>query len=124
MTKRQSQNFIQRYLEKKDSGEKLRSRFYAALALSVIAVLLDQYGFHPHPHFEFEKIPAFHAIFGLASCLLLFFGSKFYGKFISVSEDYYNREYRDYFVKDEHADETRVEKIMELAVDNRDGGGE
>ena len=122
--KRPNKNLIERYLEKEGAGKRLWGSLYLALALSVLAALYVQYGLHGHPNFDFEEIPAFYALFGLASTALLYFGAKFYGKFMAVDEDYYSKDYKDYFVKDEDADEERVAKIMDSVSDNRNGGGE
>ncbi len=47
---------------------------------------------HPeHPHFFWEKIPAFDAIFGFLGCILIVLGSKALGhNGIQKHEDYYD----------------------------------
>ena len=44
-----------------------------------------------HPHFWWEKIPAFDAIFGFLGCILIVIGSKALGHhWLQKDEDYYN----------------------------------
>lgn len=44
-----------------------------------------------HPHFWWEKIPIFDAVFGFLGCILIVLGSKALGHHgIQKDEDYYN----------------------------------
>jgi len=44
-----------------------------------------------HPHFWWEKIPAFDAIFGFAGCILIVVGSKALGHhWLEKDKDYYD----------------------------------
>jgi len=116
-------NILERYLERPGMNKKLWNYLYIILAVSVVfdlAVLLIT---HAHHHFAVEGIPAFYSIFGFIACTVLLIGSKWIGKFfhLMVPEDYYRKDYRDYFTAgDEKKDQQRVERIVDSVSDNRD----
>ena len=58
----------------------------AVLALTVVAEFLVNY----HLKFQADDIPAFAAIFGFLSCVVLVFGSKALGIFLKRRDDYYD----------------------------------
>ncbi|GAA0858214.1 hypothetical protein [Aliiglaciecola litoralis] len=59
--------------------------FYALCALLVI---LD-FVVHRHIYTDFEKIPAFYAIYGFVACVVLVVIAKEMRKFLMRDEDYY-----------------------------------
>ncbi len=44
-----------------------------------------------HPHFEIERIPAFHAILGLLACAALVAGAKLAGALLGREEGFHDR---------------------------------
>jgi len=66
----------------------LKYIFLIGIGLSILIGLF----FRPeHPHFWWEKLPAFDAIFGFVGCILIVLGSKALGHhWIQKDEDYYN----------------------------------
>lgn len=61
------------------------------LALSVAFGVVGVLG-HGHPHYPWQRIPAFDLWFGLLGCALLILLSEALGKyFLSRREDYYDR---------------------------------
>ncbi|ODS42105.1 MAG: hypothetical protein MSIBF_01845 [Candidatus Altiarchaeales archaeon IMC4] len=112
-------NVFERYIERPDANRKMKNLAYAALAISIVLGIIIQIVYHPHGHFSFENVPAFYAIFGFIACAMLLIGSKWIGKRgLMVREDYYSKDYADYFVKDEK-DEERIDAIMNSVKDNR-----
>ena len=65
----------------------LRVAFYAALA-----ILLALGFFVPgHPHFLWERLPGFFALYGFISCVVIIAVSKILGKLLLTrKEDYYD----------------------------------
>jgi hypothetical protein len=66
----------------------LRYIFFASIGLSILLGLF----FRPeHPHFWWEKIPVFDAVFGFFGCIVIVVGSKAMGHHgIQKDEDYYD----------------------------------
>jgi hypothetical protein len=66
----------------------LKYVFLIGIGLSILLGLF----FRPeHPHFWWEKIPFFDAIFGFFGCIVIVLGSKALGHHgIQKDEDYYN----------------------------------
>jgi hypothetical protein len=61
--------------------------FYATLG---ILVVLDFF-IEKHPHFPWENIPGFYALFGLLACILIVVMAKTLGhKWLMRKEDYYD----------------------------------
>jgi hypothetical protein len=62
------------------------------LIVSIGLCILMGLFFRPeHPHFWWEKIPIFDAIFGFLGCIVIVLGSKALGHhWIQKDEDYYN----------------------------------
>jgi len=69
-------------------AKRLKCVFLIGSGLSILLGLF----FRPeHPHFLWEKIPVFDAIFGFFGCILIVLGSKALGHHgIQKDEDYYN----------------------------------
>ncbi|RLG32459.1 hypothetical protein DRN98_05260 [Methanosarcinales archaeon] len=65
--------------------------YYVILIISVIAGVLHDVMAHHEVHFVWDKIPAFHAIFGFLGCFVLIFLSKTLGHYLLMRrEDYYD----------------------------------
>lgn len=57
-----------------------------------IFILMGFFFIPKHPHFFWEKIPGFDAVFGFIGCIVIVLGSKFLGHHgISKGEDYYDK---------------------------------
>lgn len=74
------------FLDKPENIKKIRWIFYVIL---VILVGLDFF-IHKHPHFSWEKIPGFFAIYGFVACVVIIAVSKNLGRFLKKKEDYYD----------------------------------
>jgi hypothetical protein len=59
--------------------------FLAVLALSVLAQLLIE----AHPHFAFEGLFGFNALYGFLACAALILVAKGLGLFLKRQDDYY-----------------------------------
>lgn len=66
----------------------LRTALYLGIAVTCIA------GFafpNAHPHFWWQKIPVFDAVFGFIGCVLIIFFAKWIGhQWLTRDEDYYD----------------------------------
>ena len=61
------------------------------LMVTALFIILGFFVSPKHPHFFWEKIPAFDALFGFIGCIVLALGSKALGHHgISKDEDYYD----------------------------------
>jgi hypothetical protein len=61
------------------------------LISSGITILLGIFVAPEHPHFFWEKIPGFDAVFGFIGCTLIILGSKALGHgWLQKKEDYYD----------------------------------
>jgi hypothetical protein len=68
--------------------KKARYVFLIGIGLSI---LLGLFFLPEHPHFWWEKIPGFDAIFGFFGCIVIVLGSKALGhRWIQKGEDYYH----------------------------------
>lgn len=66
----------------------LKRIVYVILALLVV---IDFFLPRHHPHFFWDEIPGFSAVYGFISCILIIVISKALGRFwLARSEDYYN----------------------------------
>jgi hypothetical protein len=72
--------------DKQENVDRLLKGFY------VICVLLALADFvvHRHTGFDWEKIPAFYAIYGFVACVLLVLIAKQMRKVLMRKEDYYD----------------------------------
>jgi len=67
---------------------RLKRIAYAVLALTVV---VDFFLPRHHPHFFWDTIPGFSAVFGFIACILIIVVSKAFGRFwVARSEDYYD----------------------------------
>lgn len=79
------------YLDDPDTVQKLKKAFYVGLAAVVILEFIFV-GVHIELSLEhIAEFPAFHALYGFISCILLVFVVKFVGhKWLMKEEDYYD----------------------------------
>lgn len=64
---------------------------YIFLICAGLSILLGLFFRPEHPHFWWEKIPAFDAIFGFLGCILIVIGSKALGHhWLQKDENYYS----------------------------------
>ena len=74
--------------DKPENVQRLLRGFYAVCALLVVA------DFFAHRHIEhsWERLPAFYAIYGFVSCVVLVVIAKEMRKFLMRPEDYYDHD--------------------------------
>ena len=67
--------------------------FYVGLAvLALLEVIAPRFLYSDEPHFPFENLPGWGAIYGLVSCVAIIVVSKLIGKlWLMRREDYYDR---------------------------------
>ena len=64
---------------------------YIFLAACVISIGLGFIAVPHHPHFVWERIPGFDAVFGFVGCLIIIIASKWIGHtWLQKNEDYYD----------------------------------
>jgi hypothetical protein len=61
--------------------------FAIVLALTVVAGFFVDL----HPHFAFESLPAFFALYGFGACVILVVGSRLVGMLLKRRDSYYER---------------------------------
>ena len=85
--------FLERHLEGPVGLTRLKRWFYAGLAAIALSEVVLPRLFHEEPaHFWFEDVPAFGAIYGLVSCVVIIAVSKLLGKlWLARPENYYDR---------------------------------
>ena len=85
--------FLERNLEDPVRLRRMKRWFYAGLAALALSEVAVPRLFHAEPaHFWFEDIPAWGAIYGLVSCVVIIAVSKLLGKLWLVRrETYYDR---------------------------------
>ena len=66
--------------------ERLLKGFYAICIILIIADFI----IHRHTTMEWEKIPAFYAIYGFSACVLLVVVAKMMRKVVMRKENYYD----------------------------------
>jgi uncharacterized membrane protein YkgB len=71
------------------SKETVGKLIVALIVFCVFVVLLD-FGYEKHGHYDFEKIPGFHAVFGFVSFVLLVLSATQMRKLVMRREDYYD----------------------------------
>jgi hypothetical protein len=63
---------------------------YGLIVSIGLSMLLGVFFRPHHPHFWWEKIPVFDAVFGFLGCILIILGSKALGHhWLQKGEDYY-----------------------------------
>lgn len=69
------------------------ARAFAAVAvLFVLTVLVSLLPYEHHPHFAFEEVPGFAALFGLTGCIGLVLGAVKLRSVLMRGEDHYDDE--------------------------------
>lgn len=75
------------YFEQPQAAKRVRYLFYVSLVLLVVLEFL----FDQHRYFPWAVFPAFFAIYGFFSCVIIVAASKLLGKFwLQKGEDYYD----------------------------------
>ena len=72
--------------DRPENVERLLRVFYAICILLALA----DFVFHRHSGFDWEKVPAFYAIYGFVACVLLVLIAKKIRNFVMRKEDYYD----------------------------------
>lgn len=72
--------------DRQENVERLLRVFYAICILLALA----DFVLHRHIGFDWEKIPAFYAIYGFVACVLLVLIAKQMRKILMRREDYYD----------------------------------
>lgn len=72
--------------DRQENVERLLKGFYAICVLLVLA----DFVFHRHTGFNWEKIPAFYALYGFVACVLLVVIAKKMRTVLMRKEDYYD----------------------------------
>ena len=72
--------------DRQENVERLLRVFYAICIL----LALTDFLVHRHIGFDWEKIPAFYAIYGFVACVLLVLIAKQLRKILMRKEDYYD----------------------------------
>ena len=85
-------SFLERQLEDPVRFSRLKRWFYVCLAVVVLAEIVLPLVFNAgHPHFSFERFPAWGSLYGLISCAAIILLSKLIGKaWLMRREDYYD----------------------------------
>ena len=74
------------FFDRPKNVKRLLKGFYAICILLVLA----DFVLHRHIGFDWEKIPAFYAIYGFVACVLLVLIAKQMRKVLMRREDYYD----------------------------------
>ncbi len=74
------------FLDRPENIERLLRVFYAICVLLALADVV----FHRHTSFDWEKIPAFYAIYGFVACVSLVLIAKKIRNVVMRKEDYYD----------------------------------
>jgi len=83
-------SFLERQLEDPARFARIKRGFYVSLAAIALAEVVLPLLFGGHPHFAFERIPAWGSLYGFVSCIAIIVVSKFIGKvWLMRPEDYY-----------------------------------
>ncbi len=75
-----------------DSPEVGRRAFVVVTVLFVLTVVASLLPYEHHPHFSFEELPGFAALFGLTGCVGLVLGAVKIREWLMRPEDYYDDE--------------------------------
>lgn len=80
------QNEPEGFFDKPENISKMLKVFYVVCALLVVA----DFVVHRHIYHDWEKIPAFYAIYGFIGCVVLVLIAKEMRKVLMRGEDYYD----------------------------------
>lgn len=76
------------WLERPETIAKLWRGGWVLLGILVLA----EFTYHPHAYFVLDGWFAFHAVFGLLSCIAMVLFAKLLGVYLKRREDYYDRD--------------------------------
>jgi hypothetical protein len=76
----------QDFFDKPENVQKMLKVFYVLCGLLVVA----DFVVHRHIYHDWEKIPAFYAIYGFVGCVVLVLIAREMRKFLMRGEDYYD----------------------------------
>ena len=79
-------NEPQGFFDKPENASKMLKVFYVICGLLVAA----DFVVHRHIYHDWEKIPAFYAIYGFVGCVILVLIAREMRKFLMRGEDYYD----------------------------------
>ena len=74
------------FFDRPENVERVLKVFYAICILLALA----DFVFHRHTGFDWEKIPAFYALYGFVACVLLVLIAKKMRNVLMRKEDYYD----------------------------------
>jgi hypothetical protein len=85
-------NFLERQLEDPVRFKRVKRWWYVSLAVvALVEIVLPHLVEPEEAHFWFEDIPAWGALYGFISCVVIIVGSKFLGKlWLMRRENYYD----------------------------------
>lgn len=66
-------------------------RLWIGFALVLAATVAAGFVVDMHPHFDFEALPAYYAIYGFLACAVFVFGSRLLGLLLKRGDTYYDR---------------------------------
>jgi len=75
------------FFDKPENVNKMLKVFYVICALLVVADFIA----HRHIYHDWEKIPAFYAVYGFGGCVILVLIAKAMRKVLMKEEDYYDQ---------------------------------
>lgn len=76
----------QDFFDKPENVQKMLKVFYVICGLLVVA----DFVVHRHIYHDWERIPAFYAIYGFVGCVVLVLIAREMRKFLMRGEDYYD----------------------------------
>lgn len=72
-----------------DRPENIKRLLIGFYAICILLVVID-FVVHRHVGFDWEKIPAFYAIYGFIACVVLVVLAKIMRRYVMRKEDYYD----------------------------------
>jgi len=75
------------FFDKPENINKILKVFYAICVLLVVTDFIV----HRHIYHDWEKVPAFYAVYGFAGCVILVLIAKAMRKVLMREEDYYDQ---------------------------------
>ncbi|MDI6783418.1 MAG: hypothetical protein QME64_04895 [bacterium] len=78
---------INAVFSKVNNSKKLKKLFFVLLT---VPVLIDFFIIEREPHYPWDMIPGFYALFGFVACGLIVGFAKLLGKWLNKKEDYYD----------------------------------
>lgn len=75
----------QSWFERRENQDTL----FRGLVVVCVGLVLAEFAYHPHPHFDFESWFGFHAAFGFAAYVAIVTAAKGLRRVVRRDEDYY-----------------------------------